>query len=187
MLASNSPRRRQLLEAAGYHFIVRPPDESVELEITDRHNADELVAHSSLLKAKHVAEQLESGLVLAADTVAECSGKILGKPRDRAHAKEMLQLMCGREHRVLTGVTLWHRPTDEHETFVEQTILIMDDLPDELLEKYLDSNGWSGKAGGFGYQDELGWIHIVQGSESNVVGLPMEQLEERIGKFANNR
>ncbi len=186
VLASNSPRRRQLLEAAGYDFVVRPPDESVEPEISDQYAPDELVARSSFLKAKHVAQQLDSGLVLAADTVAECGGQILGKPRDRVHAKEMLRLMCGREHRVLTGVTLWHRPTDEHETFVEQTILIMDELPDELLDKYLDSDGWAGKAGGFGYQDELGWIHIVQGSESNVVGLPMERLAEWIGKFATD-
>jgi len=183
VLASNSPRRRQLLDSAGYDFRVQAPDESVEPEISDQQSPTELVRRSSFLKAKNVAEKFESGLILAADTVAECSGRILGKPRDRKHAKEMLQLMSGQRHRVLTGVTLWHRPTDKNETFIEQTILKMDELSEAAVESYLDTSHWIGKAGGFGYQDKIGWIHIVEGSESNVVGLPMETLTVRIERF----
>ena len=160
-----------------------PPDASVEPEITDQQSPAKLVENSSFLKAKHIAAQIDEGLILAANTVAECQGKILGKPVNREHAKSMLQLMSGQLHRVLTGVTLWHRPSDRNETFVETTHLKMDDLADKAIEDYLDSQMWVGKAGGFGFQDQIEWIHIVEGSESNVVGLPMEALAKRIGQF----
>lgn len=183
ILASQSPRRKVLLEQAGYEFQVMAPDDSVECEITNSRQPDELVAESSFLKAKHISAQVDQGIVLAADTVADCDGQILGKPKDREHAKEMLTLMSNREHRVLTGVTLWDRPSDRYEVHIEQTILKMDAMPASEFEDYLDSGKWRGKAGAFGYQDGLDWIHIVEGSESNVVGLPMESVAKWLGEF----
>ena len=122
-------------------------------------------------------------ILVAADTVAECDGFVLGKPRDEAHARAMLQQLRGREHRVLTGVCVW--PLDQPEPLlrVAVTQLVMDDLPDEAVEDYLATGEWQGKAGAFGYQDRLGWVHIVAGSESNVVGLPMEMLAEMLGEL----
>ncbi|MFT5300665.1 MAG: septum formation protein [Mariniblastus sp.] len=182
ILASQSPRRRQLLTENGFEFIVDPPDESIEKMVqTERGicskcSPEELVLESALVKAKAIANQHPTGLVLAADTVAECQAEILGKPVDRDHAERMLRLMSGQRHRVLTGVCLWHRPSDVYALHLEQTILKMDPLTELQLEEILDSDGWVGKAGAFGYQDGLDWLSIEAGLESTVVGLPVERL-----------
>ncbi len=174
-----------LLKQAGYEFDVIAPPDWVECGICSQRSPAELVAESSFRKAKHVSELIESGIVLAADTVAECGGQILGKPIDRDHARQMLKLMEGREHRVLTGVTLWHQPSDKYVTHIEQTSLKMDTFGNDELEAYLDSDEWMGKAGAFGYQDGLDWVHIIEGNPSNVVGLPMEKLSAWLPAFVD--
>ena len=183
ILASQSPRRRQLLEQLGVDFRVQPADDSVEKAVTDRGlcsncSPEELVLESAFVKARAIAMENDTGIILSADTVAECQGEILGKPDDRDHAEKMLRLMSGKQHRVLTGVCLWHRPTDIYLAKLEQTSLRMDQLTETQLTEMLDSGGWIGKAGAFGYQDGLEWLHIEDGLESNVVGLPVERLEK---------
>ncbi len=182
ILASQSPRRRQLLEAAGFEFEVKPADDSVERVVTERGlcsncSPEELVLESAFVKARAVAAEYRAGLVLGADTVAHCKSEILGKPVDRDHAERMLRLMSGTSHQVLTGVCLWHRPSNIYTSHLERTSLRMDELSEEQLDKILDSDAWIGKAGAFGYQDGLDWLHIEKGLESNVVGLPVERLE----------
>ena len=99
---------------------------------------------------------------------------------DRSDARRMLVLMNGRRHQVHTGVTVYHCPSDIFISQVETTVLQMQDLPEEKLAAHLDSNDWVGKAGAFGFQDGLDWVHVVDGLESNVVGLPVEILPEMI-------
>jgi septum formation protein len=176
ILASSSPRRRQLLEQHGYDFQVVPPHESAECGICSRETPPELVARLAYQKAKDVAERTQAGLVIGCDTVAECCGLILGKPKNRDHAKEMLSLLRGREHHVYSGLCLWHRPGEKHHVQVDVTKLIMDPITDQQLEAYLATDLWEGKAGAFGYQDGNDWVRVLSGSESNVVGLPMELL-----------
>ncbi len=183
ILASSSPRRRQLLTEAGYEFTVQPPDEAAEQLSGDGLSPLELVGALAFRKAQNVALMTDSGLILAADTVAECGGQVLGKPRDRDHAREMLTCMSGQPHQVHTGVCLWSRPDDHRLLRTESTDLIMDPLPEEEIETYLDSGAWVGKAGAFGYQDDLDWVHITAGSPSNVVGLPMQLLGEMLETF----
>jgi septum formation protein len=96
----------------------------------------------------------------------------------------MLQLLSGREHRVYSGLCLWRRPGEEHHVQVDVTRLVMDPLDPELLESYLNTDGWEGKAGAFGYQDGLDWVHVSEGSESNVVGLPMELLARMVASIS---
>jgi septum formation protein len=182
ILASQSSRRRQLLRDAGYDFKVIVPSEFAECGVCSRESPPELVARLAFQKAKDVAPRIEQGIVLGCDTVAECQGRILGKPVDHQHAREMLQLLRGREHSVYSGVCLWYRPSDTSSVRVSRTRLAMDLISDDQLDEYLLSECWRGKAGAFGYQDRLGWIHILEGSESNVVGLPLELLEEMLGK-----
>lgn len=136
----------------------------------------------ALQKAANVALRTEVGVIVGCDTVAECQGSILGKPANRRHAREMLQLMRGREHRVYSGLCLWKRPEDERQLDVEVTRLRMAPITDDEIEQYLATDAWEGKAGTFGYQDGLPWIEILEGSESNVVGLPMELLERMLKK-----
>ena len=135
-----------------------------------------MVARLAYQKAADVAKRTPSGLVVGCDTVAECLGQILGKPKNRDHAREMLMLMHGREHHVYSGLCLWRRPDDKITVMVDTTKLMMARFSEEQLEAHLDSNQWEGKAGAFGFQDGLDWVHIVEGSVSNVVGLPMELL-----------
>ncbi|NQU23822.1 MAG: septum formation protein Maf [Candidatus Nealsonbacteria bacterium] len=182
ILASQSPRRRELLAAAGYRFEVRPPAESAESGQFPGESAAELVARLARQKAGDVARRIDTGLVLGCDTVAECDGEILGKPADEQQAREMLQKLSGREHRVFSGLCLWRVPDGEPTTRVAVTTLRMDRLSKGQLDAYLAGGGWQGKAGAFGYQDQLGWVHVLEGSESNVVGLPMELLAEMLAQ-----
>jgi septum formation protein len=177
ILASQSPRRRELLQQAGFEFRVHAPHESAECGVCSRETPPELVWRLAYQKAHDVARRFDRGLILGCDTVAECCGQILGKPVDRGHAREMLRLLRGRVHHVYSGLCLWRRPDDRTWSDVDVTRLVMDAISDADLERYLDSDAWCGKAGAFGYQDGLDWVHIVEGSESNVVGLPLERLE----------
>jgi septum formation protein len=194
ILASGSPRRRELLQEAGYEFAVVPPKEDVECGVCSESGPARLVAELALRKATAVRQQLLAepisgnrdprSVIVAADTVAECDGLILGKPRDESHARAMLTQLSGRDHRVLTGVCLWPFLGKVNPLIrVAVTKLRMDQLTGEQLDEYLDSGQWEGKAGAFGFQDRLGWVHIVEGSPSNVVGLPLELLMEMLAEL----
>ncbi|MBW3595699.1 MAG: Maf family protein [Planctomycetes bacterium] len=180
ILASGSPRRRDLLRQAGYEYGVIVPSPMAECGVCSRETPPELVARLAWQKAADVAPQVDRGLVLACDTVAECLGQILGKPADRTHARQMLRLLRGRVHHVYSGLCLWRRPDDVKHVEVAVTRLRMDPVSDAELESYLETEQWRGKAGAFGYQDGLDWLHVEEGSESNVVGLPMELLERML-------
>jgi septum formation protein len=182
ILASQSPRRRELLSEAGYEFKVDRPHESAECGVCSRESPPELVCRLAFQKARDVALRHHQGLILGCDTVVECDGQILGKPADRAHAHDILQRLRGRRHRVYSGLCLWRRPDDQTWGDVDVTELVMDPLTDAQLDDYLDTGQWEGKAGAFGYQDGLDWVHIVHGSESNVVGLPLERLEQLLAR-----
>ena len=191
ILASGSPRRRELLTEAGYTFEVVVPSESAEdlsgetavaadVDLSRLVPAARWVARLAWQKAVDVAERTTSGVLIACDTVAECDGHILGKPEDRDDARRMLKHLSGREHHVYSGLCVWRLPDGRPDLRVATTTLRMDALTDDALEDYLASGAWQGKAGAFGYQDRLGWVHVVAGSQSNVVGLPMELLAEML-------
>jgi septum formation protein len=183
ILASGSPRRRQLLAEAGYQFEVQVPHESAECGVCSGENPAQMVARLAFQKAADVARTRTTGIIIGCDTVVECLGQVLGKPADVAHARQMLEALSGREHRVLSGLCVWRRPDAEPRLEVAITRLRMDRLSPQQLEEYLDGGQWEGKAGAFGYQDRLGWVHILEGSPSNVVGLPMELLGEMLAQL----
>lgn len=184
VLGSGSPRRKQLLEAAGYAFEIMPAGESAECGMCSRETAPQLVARYAYRKAIDVAGRVESGLVLAADTVASVFGQILGKPANADHARDMLGRLSGRKHEVFTGVCLWDVSENRCVVDVTRTQLQMQPLSKRAIDDYLETMLWEGKAGAFGYQDGNDWIEIVgDGSASNVVGLPMERLAELLENF----
>lgn len=183
VLASQSPRRRELMETAGYPFRVDPPAPTAECGICSRETPPEMVARLAYQKAADVAQRTNAGIVIGCDTVAECMGKILGKPEDRRHAREMLELLSGRPHSVYSGLCLWQRPSDKRNIRVAVSRLRMLPLTPSQIEEYLDSELWMGKAGAFGYQDNHPWLELTDGSPSNVVGLPMELLAEMLSEI----
>ncbi len=180
ILASQSPRRRQLMEQAGFNFqVIKPPDEveqSARLELPPR----DLVKHLAKIKAAHVISLVDDPqtIVIAADTVADLDGQEIGKPDDRNHARQILQTFSGRLHQVHTGLCV--RNSQRVLSEVATTDLRMDRLSEEQIEAYLETGKWEGKAGAFGYQDGWDWLHVQNGQESNVVGLPMDLLNEML-------
>jgi septum formation protein len=180
ILASASPQRRELLREAGYAFETIAPSQIAEDEAAPHETPAGLVLRLAKQKAADVAKRVDRGIVIGCDTVAECAGQILGKPRDRRHAREMLRLLQGQVHHVYSGVCLWRRPDDRTVAKVETTKLKMETILDAELEAYLNSGLWEGKAGAFGLQDRQGWLKIIAGSESNVVGLPLELLKSML-------
>jgi len=198
ILASSSPRRRELLTDAGYRFEIVPPHESAECGICSTGGPATLVVELAVSKAVDVLAQLKSRgqltdevVIIACDTVAECNGEVLGKPRDEDHARNMLERLRGNVHRVYSGLCVWRPAADgdagQPDVRLATSELRMDPITDAQLEEYLATGLWEGKAGAFGYQDRGGWIHLTAGSESNVVGLPMELLEERLAALGIRR
>ncbi|WP_419581609.1 Maf family protein [Stieleria magnilauensis] len=184
VLASGSPRRAQLLRAAGYEFTIDPASDDAECGVCSRETAPELVARYAYRKAESVVRRHGRAMILAADTVASCGGQILGKPHNEEHAAEMLRTLSGRRHDVYTGVCLWSTGESRCIVDVVRTELQMQSLSETMIREYLDTLLWEGKAGAFGFQDGNDWIEIVGGgSESNVVGLPMERLKELLENF----
>jgi septum formation protein len=180
ILASQSPRRRELLTEAGYEFEVIAPSDSAESGKIPRESPSEMVLRLAKQKAADVAQRVDEGIVIACDTVVECEGRILGKPIDRHDAENMLRILRGKVQHVYSGLCLWRCPVNRSRQEVDVTKLKMEAITDRQLKEYLDSNAWQGKAGAFGYQDRHGWIQILAGSESNVVGLPLELLAKML-------
>ncbi len=190
ILASQSPRRRQLLTEASYVFRVIPPDENVETPIHADESPQNYVQRLAKSKAENVAAKIsateisddnpEGSCVIGCDTVAVCEGWILGKPADENDARNMLTMLRGTEHAVWSGLCVL-RMTGQRSTVCcevrsAMTRLLMLPISDHEIERYLRSGDWHGKAGALGFQDGYAWLTILEGSESNVVGLPLELL-----------
>lgn len=183
ILASGSPRRRELMTAAGYPFDIVTPSTEAECGVCSGESPPEFAARMAYQKAADVATRVGRSLIVACDTIAECDGQILGKPANEEHARHMLTMLRGRRHHVYSGLCLWQIPEGEPVVRVAKTTLFMQPLSDEQIDEYLASGLWEGKSGSFGYQDRLGWLDVLDGSESNVVGLPMELLAEMLATF----
>jgi septum formation protein len=176
VLASASPRRRSLLEEAGYRVEVDPSgiDEPEPTEVVDpRFYAAELAWRKAFTVALRRADQL----VLAADTVCTVAGQLLNKPADRADAERMIRLQEERLVDVVTALVLYRAGRDEWLGAVETSVVRMRRLSDAERAAYLDSGLWVGKAGAYGVQDNDPIVEVESGSWSNVVGLPLERLE----------
>ena len=181
ILASGSPRRRQLLEQIGLTFVVRSSDvdESVSPGLTPALVVESLSAR----KGEAVAAEAAPGdLVLSADTVVALDGAILGKPRDRAEAEAMLTALSGRTHQVYTGVTLLQdgRRLTEHEV----TAVTFRPLSPGEIAAYVSTGEPMDKAGAYGIQG-LGALLVerLEGDYFNVMGLPLCRLGEMLAQF----
>jgi septum formation protein len=178
ILASGSPDRRRLLARAGYPFDVLPAgiDEPTG---EGWHDIRSFVEHVAWLKAAAVAPRVGAGLVLAADSVAWLDGRVIGKPADEADARRILRFLGGREHELWTGVCLWRRPDDLQVAWQERSRVLFKGLTEAELDEYLATRTWQGCSGAYAIQeDDDRCIRILEGSVSNVIGLPMETTEK---------
>jgi septum formation protein len=177
ILASGSPRRRQLLGEAGYTFDVVVSD-AVEPDPEGFPTPESHVAHTAWLKADAVARRHPRDIILAADTMTFVEGRLLGKAVDRADAERILRLLMGSVHDTLTGVCL-RLPGGLSLVEAVTSRVRMLTLPEPDLARYLDGGNWEGKAGAYGIQDNGDpLVEITEGSVTNVIGLPMERLSE---------
>ena len=183
VLASASPRRAHLLAEHDYHFEVVPPEIA---EISPEHlTAGEIVRWNARAKALSVARQRPTEIVLGVDTLVAFEGRIFGKPRDFSEALQMARTLNGQTHEVFSGVALLQLDRHLERTFVEVTRVHFHRLEDIQLRAYLERIGPLDKAGAYAAQDDQGeLIARVEGSFSNVIGLPMEALGAALRTFA---
>jgi len=179
ILASTSPRRARLLREAGYRFDTAAP--SFE-EPDDGHQDVGPAAHAEALayfKAMSVADRHPGAVILAADTITVFGNEVYGKPADRDDARRILQCLSNSTHEVMTGVALLRGVTPLRLIRHDVTTVRVRPLSDEMLEAYLDTGQWRGKAGAYGIQDQDDpFVERIEGSFSNVVGLPLELVAE---------
>lgn len=173
ILASESPRRRELIKKITKEFMVIPAniDESV-LHIP----ACDLPGELSKLKAYDVFAKYPNDKVLACDTVVIIDGQILGKPHSKEQAKEMLQKLSGRKHVVISGYTIISK--EKEVTRTVRTYVYFNKLSDELIDAYIATGSPMDKAGAYGIQDqEFDLVNHIEGSFDNVIGLPTEDIK----------
>jgi len=175
-LGSSSPRRRDLLSAAGYEFEVVPPHLPEPTNLPASLSPTEYAQQLAHFKASCVAESRPHECVLGADTVVAVNGKIIGKAADAKHAIEMLTELSATPHKVITGIALLG-PGKKFSIAAETTIVTMKPMTPREIQDYVDSGEWIGKAGAYAIQETADrFVEKIDGSFSNVVGLPMELL-----------
>lgn len=171
ILASNSPRRKELLEKLNYEFITAP---SQCEEISTAETAKDKCLEIACRKAMDVFERNTEDVVIGCDTVVEIDGKLLGKPKTVAEAKEMLGELSGKTHSVHTGACvaspsgIW--------TFAETSLVTFKMLSGEVIDAYVKSGSPFDKAGGYGIQDS-GFVENIEGNYDNVMGFPSNRID----------
>jgi len=189
ILVSKSPRRRQLLEEAGFTVTVESPGFDDGLLNPGSTAPEQWVKMLALKKAATVGDRLtqsstgdrktEADAILGADTVCVVDGKILGQPFDAEHARRMLRMLRGREHLTMTGVGLYlHQARWTAQNWTDIATVRVGYIDDEAIEAYVASGNWQGKAGAYNLSEriEAGWPITCEGDPTTVMGLPMRRL-----------
>ena len=177
ILASSSPRRRQLLQQIGLEFDVVPSE--VKEDFIDGESPKDHVLRLAEVKARKVGEIYPNRWVVGADTVVSIDGKILGKPQTDREACQMLLTLSGRDHLVVTGVSVCHEAKGKGETIAVETLVRIKTLNPEEINWYIRTGEPFDKAGGYAIQGRGAFmVQRIEGSYTNVVGLPLCELLE---------
>lgn len=174
ILASNSPRRREILGK----FI---DFEAVTAEVKEDNDfyksPETLVMALAFEKANSVAAKHEDAIVIGADTIVEIEGEILGKPKSREGAKRMMEKLRGKSHKVITGFSIIDLSSDKKYMDYEVTEVVFKDLSDEEIEAYLNKAEYMDKAGAYGIQEEAAlFVEKIEGDYLNIVGFPISKI-----------
>ncbi|GIK19471.1 MAG: Maf-like protein [Leptolyngbya sp. PLA2] len=194
ILASSSPRRRELLARHGVaHEAVDPAIDDALLS-PGSVPPHAWVASLAYLKAASVAASLDAAdaadaaVILAADTLCFKDGELLGQPRDEADAERIIRMLQGGSHRVLTGVALVCPRTGRRDLFTDPATVSLGIVGDDRIAGYIASGGWRGKAGAYNYAERLadGWPLSCDGDPESVMGLPVRRVLQRLETFARS-
>nr|WP_294945008.1 Maf family nucleotide pyrophosphatase [uncultured Mucilaginibacter sp.] len=185
ILASKSPRRQELLKLMDIDFrvVLKEVDESYP----DGLSPAEIALYIAQKKAEAFDEDITDGVVLTADTIVCIEGEILGKPDNAEHAVEMLHKLSGKAHQVYTGVCLLHK--HQYNKFYDMSEVFFRKLTDEEISSYVAEYQPFDKAGSYGIQQRIGLIGIerINGSYTNVVGLPTEKVYQQLMKITSSQ
>ncbi|MBO8141846.1 MAG: septum formation inhibitor Maf [Firmicutes bacterium] len=182
VLASGSPRRRRLLAELGVEFRTVVPQ--IDEQSITGPSPQGMARERARRKAEVVAETLNQGLVIGADTIVVCEGRVLGKPRDAADARRLLALLSGRAHRVITGVCVWDAGARRYAVAHEETEVVFCRLEPEEIERYVATGEPMDKAGAYGIQGRGALlVERICGDYFNVVGLPLVLLARLLKDF----
>jgi septum formation protein len=182
ILASRSPRRRQLLHDMGLRFdvVVREFEESYPANL----KGEEIALHLARMKSESFKKEISlNEIIITADTIVWCNNEVLGKPADASDAKRMIRALSGNTHEVITGVTILSSLKEK--TFADSTKVTFEKLTELEIDYYIDNFKPYDKAGAYGIQE---WIGIaacsrIEGSYFNVVGLPVQKLYKELKEF----
>ncbi|MBL7150751.1 septum formation protein Maf [Candidatus Microgenomates bacterium] len=188
ILASSSVSRKNILSSLGFSFKVIPnniDEEEVKKTIKD---IPQIVKTLALKKAEAVErivkkKKIKDYLIIGADSLAEIDGIYLDKPKDQNHARKMLLMSKGRSHRFYSGVAIINS-TGKRKTIVGESKVFFNNFTDEQLNDVIDSGIWKGRAGGYDIKDDKSnLIEKYEGSYTNILGLPVEELEDLLKEF----
>lgn len=186
ILASQSPRRKHLLEMLGLEFTVFPADidETNHKGLSPEELARLLAEEKALAIARIVKEE---SLVIGSDTIVVLDDIMLGKPSNKAEAKLMLRTLSGNTHSVLSGISIVNSKTLHTKSAVQKTKVTFRELTDEEIDFYVAGGSPMDKAGAYGIQDDMGAVFVskVEGCYYNIVGLPLELLYRKLKEFCN--
>jgi len=182
ILASQSPRRKELLSLLDLEFTVEV--KSIDEIFPKDLKTSKVAEYLAELKASAFTNIKDDQVIITADTVVILNDTILGKPKDKAEATEMLHRLSNRSHEVITGVCL--KSAQKTSTFSSSTKVYFRDLTDAEIDYYIENYKPYDKAGSYGIQEWIGAIGItkIEGSYFNVVGLPIQELNEQLKKFS---
>lgn len=183
ILASNSPRRRELLSGLGIDYEVKTLP-GIEENYPDNLQGDEIPVYIAREKAEAYRPYIQKDeLIITADTIVYLDGQVLGKPKDEADATRMLRLLSGRVHQVITGVCI--TTADTQRAFATTTDVTFDTLSEEEINYYVTNYRPLDKAGAYGVQEWIGFIGVtrLEGSYFNVMGLPVQRLYKELKKL----
>lgn len=183
VLASNSPRRKELLQRMGVNFKVRTLF-GIDESYPDSLRGEDIVRYISRNKAQAYRSSMASNeLLITADTIVYVEGEVMGKPKTAEQAKEMLHKLSGKSHQVITGVTIV--TADRTEDFGVTSQVKFAEITDEEINFYVDNYLPFDKAGAYGIQEWIGIVAVeeIKGSYFNVVGLPVQRLYQKLKTF----
>jgi septum formation protein len=191
LLASSSPRRRLLLEQAGFGFAQGDPSVDDGVLVPGEVTPQQWVASLAFLKASagiellHELDPDDHWLVLGADTLVVHDGLLVGQPRDGDHAGEIIRALAGGPHEVHTGVAVLDPRRGERYLFVDSATVTVGDIPGREINTYVNSGQWRGKAGAYNLNERLdaGWPITYEGDPTTIVGLPMLRLIPLLGRL----
>jgi septum formation protein len=184
ILASRSPRRKQLLAETGYKFTTVNPDIDESTFTAEGISPCEYAKRLALAKARSVGEKFPDYLVIGADTVADFGGEIIGKAGNAKEAGEITRRLFSRPHKVITAVAIVRIDDGTEIVESDSTTVYPKKLTESQIAEHIKGGSWQGKAGAYAISEQDEFVERIEGSLTNVMGLPMELLHRLLKRFA---